>query len=100
MKEYKTNEAQREKMLHYYYQNRERLLEYQRQQRLKEKQKQSKHYDNLIEMYEDWNLYILERLQSQKKLPKWIRRAMVLQVIQNNNRLNQLEQNGKAKRKR
>jgi hypothetical protein len=93
MKNYKTPEIQREKMLKYYYQNRERILEYQRQQREKE-QKQKTQYSNLIEMYKAWNDYILERLQSPKKLKAWIRRGMELQWLRNKQMLNQYEQNG------
>lgn len=93
-KSYKTPEIQREKMLKYYYQNRERILEYQRQQREKEKQKQKTQYSNIVEMYKAWNDYILERLQSPKKLPKWIRRGMELQWLRNKQMLNQYEQNG------
>lgn len=93
-KNYKTPEIQREKMLSYYYKNRERILEYQRQQR--EKQKQKTQYSNTVEMYKAWNDYILERLQSPKKLPKWIRRGMELQWLRNKQMLNQYEQNGKT----
>lgn len=95
MKNYKTPAEQRAKMTAYYYKNRERILEYQRQQRLKEKQKQKTQYSNTIEMYKAWNDYILQRLESSKKLPKWIRRGMELQWLRNKQMLNQYEQNGK-----
>jgi hypothetical protein len=94
MKNYKTPAEQRAKMTAYYYKNRERILEYQLQQREKEQQHKLKQYSNLIEMYESWNYYILERLQSPKKLPKWIRRGMELQWLRNKQILNQYEQNG------
>ena len=93
-KNYKTSEIQREKMLKYYYQHRQQILERQKQQREKEQQHKLKQYSNLIEMYESWNDYILERLQSPKKLPKWIRRGMELQWLRNKQILNQYEQNG------
>lgn len=94
MKEYKTAYEHRERMKAYYHANKERILEYKRQQREKELQHKSKRYSNLIEMYEDWNLYIIERLQSPKRLPKWMRRAMILQIQQNNDRINEIEQYG------
>ena len=93
-KNYKTPAEQRAKMTAYYYKNRERILEYQRQQREIEKQKQKTQYSNTIEMYKAWNDYILERLQSPKKLKAWIRRGMELQWLRNKQMLNQYEQNG------
>ena len=91
MKDYKTPAEQRAKMTAYYYKNRERILEYQRQQREKELQNKSKRYSNLIEMYQDWNLYIEQRLQSQKRLSKWIRRSMELQYLRNEETINRLK---------
>ena len=105
MKNYKTTEEQRERMLAYYYSHREQILSEKRKQRTKERQhkkeekqrlKQHQYNSRLIEMYESWNLYILERLQSPNKLPNWIRRMMILQVIQNNNRINEIEKHGEA----
>lgn len=102
MKEHKTTEEQRERMLSYYYSHREQILEQKRKERAKERQhkqeekqrlKQHQCNSRLIQMYESWNLYILERLQSPKKLPNWMKHFMTLQVIQNNDRINQLEQN-------
>lgn len=91
MREYKTPAEQRAKMTAYYHANRERILEYQRQQREKELQNKSKRYSNLIEMYQDWNLYIEQRLQSQKRLSKWIRRSMELQYLRNEETINRLK---------
>ena len=102
MKEHKTTEEQRERMLAYYYSHRQHILEQKRKERAKERQhkqeekqrlKQHQYNSRLIQMYESWNLYILERLQSPKKLPNWMKHFMTLQVIQNNDRINQLEQN-------
>ena len=105
MKNYKTTEEQRERMLSYYYSHRQQILEQKRKERAKERQhkkeqrereKQHQYNSRLIEMYESWNLYILERLESPKKLPNWMRRMMTLQVIQNNNRINEIEKHGEA----
>lgn len=88
MKEkYKSSEEQREKMRNYYWTHRQQILQKQRQQYVHKNKK----HDNLEEMYESWNLYILERLQSPKKLPNWIQKMMINQVIQNNNRINEME---------
>lgn len=88
MKEkYKCSEEQREKMRNYYWTHRQQILQKQRQQYVHKNKK----HDNLEEFYEDWNLYILERLQSPKKLPNWMRKMMINQVIQNNNRINEME---------
>lgn len=101
MKSYKTTEEQRERMLSYYYSHRQQILEEKRKQRAKERQhkkeeqqrlKQHQYNSRLTQMYESWNLYILERLESPKKLPNWIQRGMILQIMQNNNTLNQLEE--------
>lgn len=94
-KNYKTPEIQREKMLNYYYKNRERILEYKRQQREREREKEKVQYSNTIEMYKAWNDYILQRLQSPKRLKAWIRRGMELQWLRNKQMLNELEQNDK-----
>lgn len=103
MREHKTSEEQRERMLSYYYSHREQILEQKRKERAKERQhkkeeqqrlKQHQYNSRLIQMYESWNLYILERLQSNPPLPKWMKHFMTLQVIQNNDRINQLEQYG------
>ena len=95
MKEYKTAYEHRERMKAYYHANKERILEYKRQQREKELQHKNKKYSNLIEMYKDWNDYILQRLQSPKRLKAWIRRGMELQWLRNKQMLNELEQNDK-----
>lgn len=101
MKEHKTSEEQRERMLLYYYSHREQILEQKRKERAKERQhkqeekqrlKQHQYNSRLIQMYESWNLYILERLQSPKKLPNWMKHFMTLQVMQNNDRINEMEQ--------
>ena len=91
MKEYKTPAEQRTKMLQYYHKNRERILEYKRQQREKELQHKHKHHSNIEEFYESWNLELIQNLQT-KKIPLWIRKGMILQIQQNNDRINQLEQ--------
>ena len=100
MKEHKTTEEQRERMLAYYYSHRQQILEQKRKERAKERQhkqeekqrlKQHQYNSRLIQMYESWNLYILERLQSPKKLPNWMRKMMINQVIQNNNRINEMQ---------
>lgn len=100
MKEHKTTEEQRERMLAYYYSHRQQILEQKRKERAKERQhkqeekqrlKQNQYNSRLIQMYESWNLYILERLQSPKKLPNWMRKMMINQVIQNNNRINEMQ---------
>lgn len=103
MKEnYKCSEEQRERMLSYYYSHKQQILEQRRKERAKERQhkkeeqqrlKQHQYNSRLIQMYESWNLYILERLQSNPTLPQWMKHLMTLQVIQNNDRINQLEQN-------
>ena len=98
MKNYKTTEEQRERMLSYYYSHREQILEEKRKQRTKERQhkkeekqrlKQHQYNSRLIQMYESWNLYIIERLESPKKLPNWMRRMMILQVIAKTIHINQ-----------
>jgi hypothetical protein len=100
MKEHKTTEEQRERMLAYYYSHRQQILEQKRKERAKERQhkkeqrerekqdEQTKEYQRILET---WNLYILERLQSPKKLPNWMKHFMTLQVIHNNNRINEIE---------
>ena len=91
MKDYKTPAEQRARMNAYYYQHRQQILERQKQQREKEQQHKLKQYSNLIEMYESWNLELIQNLQT-KKIPLWIRKGMILQIQQNNDRINQLEQ--------
>ena len=101
MKEdYKCSEEQRAKMTAYYYSHKQQILEQRRKERViirqhkKEEQqrlKQHQYNSRLIEMYESWNIYILERLQSPNKLPNWIQKMMINQVIQNNNRINEME---------
>lgn len=93
MKEsYKTTAKQRAKMLQHYYDNRERLLEYQRKYRQEQKERQAneKHFDTPQEFYQDWNEYILKRLNSPKKLPKWIKVGLELQWLRNQQTLNEL----------
>ena len=90
MKEnYKSSEKQRQITKDYYWSHREEILQKQRELN---KHSNPKKHNTLEEFYESWNLYILERLQSPKKLPNWMRRMMILQVIHNNNRLNEMEQ--------
>lgn len=102
MKEHKTSEEQRERMLSYYYSHREQILEQKRKERTiirqhkKEQREREKQYEQTKEyqrILETWNLELIEKLQSPKKLPNWMRRMMTLQVIHNNDRINQLEQN-------
>lgn len=101
MKEHKTSEEQRERMLSYYYSHREEILEQKRKERVKERQhkqeqmeriKRHKYNSRLIQMYESWNLYILERLET-NKIPKWVQRGMILQIQHNNDMINLLEEN-------
>ena len=99
MKEYKTAYEHRERMKAYYHANKERILEYKRQQREKELQHKSKHYPNLIEMYSDWSLSLIEKLENEKH-PKWIRRGILHMIMQLDDRLNELEQHGKTNNKR
>ena len=99
MKEYKTAYEHRERMKAYYHANKERILEYKRQQREKELQHKSKHYPNLIEMYQDWSLSLIEKLENEKH-PKWIRRGILHMIMQLDDRLNELEQHGKTNNKR
>lgn len=91
-KNYKSTEEQRQIAKEYYWAHREEILE---KQRALNKHSNAKH-NTLIEFYQDWNLYIIERLQSPKRLPKWIKHFMILQIQRNNDRINQLEQNGKT----
>lgn len=91
MKEkYKSSEKQRQITKDYYWSHREEILQKQRELN---KHSNPKKHNTLQDMYYDWNLYILERLESPKKLPNWMKHFMILQVIQNNDRINQLEQN-------
>ena len=99
MKEYKTAYEHRERMKAYYHANKERILEYKRQQREKELQHKSKHYPNLIEMYQDRSLSLIEKLENEKH-PKWIRRGILHMIMQLDDRLNELEQHGKTNNKR
>ena len=88
MKEnYKCSEEQREKMRNYYWIHRKEILQKQRENY----QNKNKKHNTLQDMYYEWNLYILERLQSPNKLPIWIQKMMINQVIQNNNRINEME---------
>ena len=100
MKEHKTTEEQRERMLSYYYSHREQILEQKRKERAKERQhkkeqrerekqdEQTKEYQRILET---WNLELIEKLQSPKKLPNWMRRMMILQILHNNDRINLIE---------
>lgn len=100
MKNYKCSEEQRERMLSYYYSHKEQILEQKRkeraiirqhkkEQREREKQdEQTKEYQRILET---WNLELIEKLQSNPPLPKWIQRGMILQIMQNNNRINEME---------
>ena len=92
MREYKTPAEQRTKMLQYYHKNRERILEYKRQQREKEQQHKLKQYSNLIEMYQDWSLSLIEKLENEKH-PKWIQRGILHMIMQLDDRLNEMETN-------
>ena len=96
MREYKTPAEQRARMTAYYYKNKERILEYKRQQREKELQHKSKHYPNLIEMYQDWSLSLIEKLQT-KKHPKWIQRGILHMIMQLDDRINEMETNKSIK---
>lgn len=92
MKDYRTPEKIREANLAYYYKNKERLLEYQRQYRQQQKERDEKVFETYEDMIKDWNEYILKRLNSPKKLPKWIRRGMELQYLLNLNKINMNKQ--------
>ena len=102
MKEHKTTEEQRERMLLYYYSHRQQILEQKRKERAKERQhkqeqrerekkdEQTKEYQRILET---WNLELIEKLQTNPPLPKWIQRGMILQIQHNNDKINQYEQN-------
>lgn len=92
MKDYKTPEKIREANLAYYYKNKERLLEYQRKYREEQKARDEKVFETYEDMIADWNEYILKRLNSPKKLPKWIRRGMEIQYLLNLNKINMNKQ--------
>ena len=89
-KNYRTSAEQRAKMVAYYWQNRERLLEYQRRYKEEQKARDEKVFATPQEFYEDWQEYILKRLNSPKKLPKWIKIGMELQWLRNQQTLNEL----------
>ena len=91
-KDYRTSAEQRAKMVAYYWQNRERLLEYQRKYKEEQKARDEKVFETYEDMIADWNEYILKRLNSPKKLPKWIRRGMELQYLLNLNKINMNKQ--------
>ena len=87
-KDYKTPAEQRAKMVAYYWQNRERLLEYQRKYKEEQKARDEKVFATPQEFYEDWQEYILKKLKT--KLPKWIKVGMEHQWLQNQQRLYEL----------
>lgn len=103
MRDYKTSEDQRAKMTAYYYSHRQQILEQKRkeraiirqhkkEQREREKQdEQTKEYQRILET---WNLELIEKLETNPPLPKWMIKMMYNQIIHNNNRINQLEQYG------
>lgn len=100
MKEHKTSEEQRERMLSYYYSHREHILEQKRKERAKERQhkqeqrerekqyEQTKEYQRILET---WNLELIEKLQTNPPLPKWMIKMMYNQIMHNNDRLNLIE---------
>lgn len=107
MKNYKCSEEQRERMLSYYYSHKEQILEQRRKERAKERQhkkeqrerekqyEQTKEYQRILET---WNLELIEKLQTNPPLPKWMKHLMILQIMHNNDRINQYEQNSSARR--
>lgn len=87
-KDYRTSAEQRAKMVAYYWQNRERLLEYQRKYKEEQKARDEKVFATPQEFYEDWQEYILKKLKT--KLPDWIRVGLEHQWLQNKQRLYEL----------
>lgn len=91
MKHYRTPAEQRAKMVAYYWQNRERLLEYQRKCRQDQKERDKKVFATPQEFYEDWCLSLIEKLET-KKLPRWIEVGIIHMIMQINDKLNEMEQ--------
>lgn len=87
-KDYRTSAEQRAKMVAYYWQNRERLLEYQRKYKEEQKARDEKVFATPQEFYEDWQEYILKKLKT--KLPNWIKVGLEHQWLQNQQRLYEL----------
>lgn len=90
MKDYRTPEKIREANLQYYYNNRQRLLEYQRKYREEQKERDEKVFATPQEFYEDWCLSLIKKLET-KKLPRWIEVGIIHMIMQINDRLNELE---------
>lgn len=89
-KDYRTSAEQRAKMVAYYWQNRERLLEYQRKYKEEQKERDEKVFATPQEFYEDWCLSLIKKLET-KKLPRWIEVGIIHMIMQINDRLNELE---------
>ena len=79
---------QNEKSKQYYREHREEILAYQRKLREEQKREQII-YSSTEEMIEDWNIKLLHNLQT-KKFPQWLKTAIVEQIKQNNDFLNNI----------
>lgn len=75
----------------YYYNNREKQLEYQKAYgaRMREEARNRKKYDSKIELFEDWNIDIIKKLEDEE-LDNVIRTILLKQIETNNDFLNNL----------
>ena len=78
-----------EKSKQYYREHREEILAYQKKLREQQKREQII-YSSTEEMIEDWNIKLLHNLQT-KKFPQWLKTAIVEQIKQNNDFINQIK---------
>ena len=77
-----------EKSKQYYREHREEILAYQKKLREQQKREQII-YSSTEEMIEDWNIKLLHNLQN-KKYPRWLQTAILEQIKQNNDFLNNI----------
>lgn len=75
----------------YYYNNREKQLAYQKEYgaRMREEARNRKTYNSKEELFEDWNIDIIRKLEDEK-LDNVIRTILLKQVETNNDLLNNL----------
>ena len=84
-------ELRRRTAQEYYYQNREKQLAYQNAYRkqMAEEARNRKKYDSKIELFEDWNIDIIRKLEDEE-VDDVIRTILINQVQTNNDLLNDL----------
>lgn len=75
----------------FYWNNREKMLAYQKEYgaRMREEARNRKKYDSKIELFEDWNLQIIDKLENEE-LDNVIRTILINQVQTNNDFLNSM----------